>query len=83
MVAAQGQRMPRRVHPHHRDRWVRYAVRHNAIAAIPDADECKDKTLVFLHGCGCPGVATLGSNGTSQAAPLSLSSRWRRTSPIR
>jgi hypothetical protein len=29
---------------------VRYAVRHNAIAAIQDADEYKDDTLVPPHG---------------------------------
>src|SRR4051794_26670703 len=29
---------------------IRYAVRHSAIAGIQDADQCRDKTLVCLHG---------------------------------
>lgn len=29
---------------------IRYAVRQNAIASIQDADECRDETLVLLHG---------------------------------
>jgi hypothetical protein len=29
---------------------VRYAVRHHAIAVILDADECRDETIVHLHG---------------------------------
>jgi hypothetical protein len=29
---------------------VRYAVWHNPVAAIHDADECHDETLVQLHG---------------------------------
>jgi hypothetical protein len=29
---------------------IRYAVRHNSVAAIHDADECHDETLVQLHG---------------------------------
>jgi hypothetical protein len=29
---------------------VRYAVRQNAVAVILDADECRDETLVQLHG---------------------------------
>jgi len=29
---------------------IRYAVRPNAAAAIHDADECHDETLVQLHG---------------------------------
>jgi hypothetical protein len=29
---------------------VRYAIRHNSVAVIHDADECHDETLVQLHG---------------------------------
>jgi hypothetical protein len=29
---------------------TRYAVRQNAIAVIYDADECRDETIVQLHG---------------------------------
>jgi len=29
---------------------IRYAVRHNSVAVIHDADECHDETLVQLHG---------------------------------
>ena len=29
---------------------TRYAVRQNAIAVIHDADECRDATIVQLHG---------------------------------
>lgn len=29
---------------------IRYAVRHNSVALIHDADECRDETLVQLHG---------------------------------
>ena len=29
---------------------VRYAVRHNAIAVLHDADECHDETFVQLYG---------------------------------
>jgi hypothetical protein len=29
---------------------VRYAVRQHAVAVILDADECRDETLVQLHG---------------------------------
>ena len=29
---------------------IRYAVRHNSVAVIHDADECRDETLVQLHG---------------------------------
>ena len=29
---------------------VRYAVRHHSVAVILDADECRDETLVQLHG---------------------------------
>lgn len=29
---------------------IRYAVRHSAIAAVHDADECHDETLIQLHG---------------------------------
>jgi hypothetical protein len=40
---------------------IRYAVRHNSVAVIHDADECQDETLVQLHGgavCGCPARST-------------------------
>jgi hypothetical protein len=29
---------------------VRYAVRHNSVAVIHDADECHDEAMVLLHG---------------------------------
>ena len=29
---------------------TRYAVRQNAVAVIHDADECRDETIVQLHG---------------------------------
>lgn len=29
---------------------VRYAVRQHAVAVIHDADECRDETMVQLHG---------------------------------
>lgn len=29
---------------------IRYAVRQNAVAVIHDADECRDETIVQLHG---------------------------------
>jgi hypothetical protein len=29
---------------------IRYAVRHHAISAIQDTDECRDETLIALHG---------------------------------
>lgn len=31
---------------------TRYAVRQHAVAVIHDADECRDETIVQLHG-GC------------------------------
>jgi hypothetical protein len=29
---------------------IRYAVRQNAVAVVLDGDECRDETLVQLHG---------------------------------
>jgi hypothetical protein len=29
---------------------TRYAVRQQSVAIIPDADECRDETIVQLHG---------------------------------
>jgi hypothetical protein len=29
---------------------IRYAVRHSAVAVVLDADECRDETIVQLHG---------------------------------
>ena len=29
---------------------IRYAVRQNAIGVVLDADECRDETIVQLHG---------------------------------
>ncbi len=50
MTAAQGQRIPGGFILIIGIDGTRYAVRHNAIAVIHDADECHDETLVQLYG---------------------------------
>jgi hypothetical protein len=42
---------------------IRYAVRQNAIAAIQDADECHDETLIALHGGAVVRVSATLDNG--------------------
>ena len=50
MVAAQGQHTPGGFILITGMEGRRYAVRQNAIAVIHDADECRDETIVQLHG---------------------------------
>jgi hypothetical protein len=50
MAAAQGERIPGGFILITGIDGVRYAVRHHAVAVILDADECRDETLVQLHG---------------------------------
>jgi hypothetical protein len=50
MSAAQGERIPGGFILITGIDGIRYAVRHNSVAVIHDADECHDETLVQLHG---------------------------------
>ena len=49
-MAVQGERMPGGFIVITGQDGIRYAVRHNAIAGIQDADQCRDETLIQLHG---------------------------------
>ena len=48
--AVQGQRIPGGLILITGIEGTRYAVRQNAVAVIHDADECRDETIVQLHG---------------------------------
>jgi hypothetical protein len=50
MATAQGERIPGGFILITGIDGVRYAVRQHAVAVILDADECRDETLVQLHG---------------------------------
>lgn len=50
VAAIQGERLPGGFILISGTDGIRYAVRHNSIAAIQDADECQDETLIQLHG---------------------------------
>jgi hypothetical protein len=50
MEATQGQRVPGGFILLTGLDGIRYAVRHSAIAAIHDVDQCRDETLIQLHG---------------------------------
>jgi hypothetical protein len=50
MSVAQGERIPSGFILITGIDGIRYAVRHNSVAVIHDADECRDETLVQLHG---------------------------------
>jgi hypothetical protein len=50
MAVAQGERIPGGFILITGIDGIRYAVRHNSVAVIHDADECHDETLVQLHG---------------------------------
>jgi hypothetical protein len=50
MSAVQGERMPGGFILITGIDGIRYAVRHNSVAVIHDADECYDETMVLLHG---------------------------------
>ena len=59
MSAAQGERIPGGFILITGIDGIRYAVRHNSVAVIHDADECQDETLVQLHGGAVVRVALL------------------------
>jgi hypothetical protein len=50
MEAVQGQRTPGGFILITGIEGTRYAIRQNAVAVIHDADECRDETIVQLHG---------------------------------
>ena len=50
MAAVQGERIPGGFILITGIDGVRYAVRQHAVAVIIDTDECRDETLVQLHG---------------------------------
>jgi hypothetical protein len=50
MVVAQGERIPGGFILITGIDGIRYAARQNAVAVVLDSDECRDETLVQLHG---------------------------------
>ena len=50
MTAVQGERLPGGFILITGIDGIRYAVRHNSVAVVHDADECHDETLVQLYG---------------------------------